>query len=238
LAAQIISAHSKVGSAGELETITYIAAQLRGDQPPPQIEEQLAAHGTAKVRSLAEIYNDAVQYVVPQLERAVDKMPDNFRYCAEISFLFPNARIVHCRRHPGDTFISAIQNEMNEAHGYSYDPVSYAVRYANYSALMHHWKAVLPEGQIVDVDYEQLTADPRRVIGELLGFLGLDFEEACLHPERNMGTVTTFSRLQVRAAINTSSVGRWRNYERYLQPVLDAYTSAQARHNTKLLTPT
>ena len=175
-----------------------------------------------------------MKYLVPQRERAVDKMPDNFRYCAEIAFLFPNARIVHCRRHPGDTFISAFQNEMNEVHSYSYNPVSYAARYASYSALMRHWKAVLPEGQIMDLDYERLTAEPRQVIGELLGFLGLDFEEACLHPESNAGTVKTFSRLQVRAAINTSSVGRWRNYERHLRPVLDAYASVQALDGTRL----
>jgi hypothetical protein len=150
-------------------------------------------------------------------------MPDNFRYCAEIALLFPNARIVHCCRHPGDTFISAFQSEMNDAHSYSYDPASYAARYAGYTALMRHWAAVLPGGQIMHLDYERLTADPRQAIGELLAFLGLDFEEACLHPERNTGTVKTFSRLQVRAAINTSSVGRWRNYARHLKPITDIY---------------
>jgi hypothetical protein len=208
--------------------MTYIAAQLRGDRPVSQIEATLSALGAAKVRSYAEIYNGAVKYLVPQRERAVDKMPDNFRYCAEIAFLFPNARIVHCRRHPGDTFISAFQNEMNEVHSYSYDPVSYATRYASYSVLMRHWKAVLPRRQIMDLDYEQLTAHPREVIGEVLAFLGLDWEESCLHPEQNASTVRTFSRLQVRSAINISSVGRWKNYELHLKPILDAYGVAHA----------
>ena len=49
LAAQIISAHSKVGNAGELETMTYIAAQLRGDRPLSQMEETLSTLGAAKV---------------------------------------------------------------------------------------------------------------------------------------------------------------------------------------------
>jgi hypothetical protein len=45
-------------------------------------------------------------------------------------------------------------------------------------------------------------------------------EEACLHPERNQGAVTTFSRLQVRSGINAASVARWKPYERHLGPIL------------------
>ena len=37
----------------------------------------------------------------------------------------------------------------------------------------------------------------------------------------NAGAVTTFSRLQVRAGINSSSVARWKPYERFLKPILD-----------------
>ena len=36
------------------------------------------------------------------------------------------------------------------------------------------------------------------------------------------GAVTTISRLQVRAEINTASVGRWKPYERQLRPILDS----------------
>ena len=64
--------------------------------------------------------------MVPDKELAVDKMPINFRFIAEAPILFPDARFVDCTRHPADTFISALQTEMNAAHSYSYDPVDYA----------------------------------------------------------------------------------------------------------------
>jgi tetratricopeptide (TPR) repeat protein len=224
LTAQIISSHSDVGNAGELETMTYVAAMMRGAHPLSELEPSLESLGPAEVRRLADLYSENVAFMVPQRPHAVDKMPDNFRYCGEIAILFPQARIVHCRRHPGDTFISAFQNEMNDAHAYSYTPESYAARYRSYMRLMAHWKAALPD-QVMDLDYERLTAEPRAVIGELLDFLGLDWQEACLHPEANAGTIRTFSRLQVRSAINSSSVGRWRNYELQLASMRDLLES-------------
>ena len=227
LTAQILSAHSKVGSVGEPETITYIVKTLRGDGPVAQVENGLVTRGASGVRQLTEVYNDSARYLAPECERLLDKMPDNFRYCAEIAFLFPNAQIVHCRRHPGDTFVSAFQNEMNALHSYSYSPETYASHYASYARLMRHWKSVLP-GRIFDVDYERLTAEPRQVVGDLLAFLNLEWEESCLHPEQNASMVRTPSRLQVRSEINSSSVGRWKNYERHLKPILDAYVTVQA----------
>ncbi len=65
-------------------------------------------------------------------------------------------------------------------------------------------------------------SDPGPAIAALLDYLGLPMEEACLHPERNAGAVTTFSRLQVRSGINAASVARWKPYERHLTPILDS----------------
>ena len=45
-------------------------------------------------------------------------------------------------------------------------------------------------------------------------------EESCLKFNERESTVKTFSRLQVRNPINTGSVGRWRNYEKHLGPIL------------------
>jgi hypothetical protein len=221
LAAQIISAHSRAGSAGELETMTYAAAMLGRGKPLGEIESALGELGEAGIAGIAALYEQVMRFVVPGKERAVDKMPLNFRFIAEASILFPQARFVNCTRHPADTFISGIQTEMNAAHSYSYDPADYAAYHREYRRLMAHWDEVLP-GRVFHLGYEQLVADPQPTIASLLGYLGLDMEEACLHPERNAGAVTTFSRLQVRAGINASSVARWKPYERHLAPILES----------------
>jgi len=221
LAAQIISAHSRAGNAGELETMTYVAAKLSRGKPLAEIGTALAELGGNGVADLAALYESTMRHVVPDKELAVDKMPLNFRFIAEAAILFPDARFVNCMRHPADTFVSALQTEMNAAHSYSYDPADYAAYYREYRCLMAHWDEVLP-GRVFHLSYEALVSQPEPAIAGLLEYLGLTMEEACLHPERNASAVTTFSRLQVRSGINTASVARWKPYERHLGPILES----------------
>jgi hypothetical protein len=220
LAAQIISAHSQAGNAGELETMTYCAAKLGQGRPLPEFAASLEALGEKGTAAIASLYEGTMRYVVPDKGFAVDKMPLNFRFIAEAAILFPKARFVNCTRHPADTFISALQTEMNAAHSYSYDPADYAAYHAEYRRLMAHWDKALP-GRVFHLSYETLVSEPEPAIAALLDYLELPMEEACLHPERNSGAVTTFSRLQVRSGINTGSVARWKPYERHLKPILE-----------------
>lgn len=219
LVSEILAAHDAVGNAGEIETMTYIAARMRGAAPLASLDRSLAEMGSGEVRALAELYRGVTRHLVPDKPRAVDKMPNNFLYVGEAAILFPQARFILCNRHPGDIFISAVQTEMNAAHAYTYDPEDFAAYHRHFRRLMRHWQEVLP-GRILSLDYEALVTRPREVVGELLAFLGLPWQEDCLSPGANASTVRTFSRLQVRAAIHPGSVGRWRNYEAWIAPVL------------------
>lgn len=219
LVSEILAAHDQVGNAGEIETMTYVAAKLRGTRPLAEIGEAMAEQGAGSVRALASLYRDTAAYLTAPKPRAVDKMPNNFLYLPEIAILFPDARFIDCTRHPGDIFISAVQTEMNEAHSYSYEPGDFARYHHHQRRLMHHWQQALP-GRIFSLSYEELVTAPREVVERLLAFLGLPWQEACLSPGANASTVRTFSRLQVKSAIHAGSVGRWKNYERWLKPIL------------------
>lgn len=225
LVSEILAAHDAVGNAGELETITYLAARMRGGLPLARMEESLATLGAEQVRGLARLYQDAARLLVPDKPVSVDKMPNNFLYVAEIATLFPQARFIDCTRHPGDIFISAVQTEMNEAHSYSYDPADFTLYHSHQRRLMRHWHEALP-GRIFDLSYEDLVTAPRDVVARLLAFLGLEWQEACLSPGENRSTVRTFSRLQVRSAIHAGSVGRWKNFAAGLGPILQGVRDA------------
>lgn len=220
LASEILAAHDEVGNAGEIETITYIAAKLRGAHPLGEMERTLAEQGRDRVLALARLYGEVTAHLVAPKPRAVDKMPNNFLYVAEIAMLFPGALFIDCTRHPGDTFISAVQTEMNEAHSYSYEPGDFALYHRHQRRLMQHWRQVLP-GRFFDLCYEELVTAPREVVGRLLSFLGLAWQESCLSPGANASTVRTFSRLQVKSAIHAGSVGRWKHYAEWLGPILE-----------------
>lgn len=54
----------------------------------------------------------------------------------------------------------------------------------------------------------------------MLEHVGLPWDARCLDVQRTSSTVITASKWQVRQAIHTASIGRWRNYEKFLAPLL------------------
>lgn len=218
LVSEILAAHDQAGNAGEIETVTWIAAKMRGPHPLAQLEHALAEQGPENVKALARTYMEVAAHLAAPKPRPVDKMPNNFLYLAEIAILFPDARFIGCTRHPADTFISAIQTEMNAAHAYTHDAQDFALYHHHHRRLMEHWSRALP-GRIFELGYERLVTAPREVVGELLTFLDLPWQDSCLSPGANASTVRTFSRLQVKSAIHAGSVGRWKPYAAWLGPL-------------------
>ena len=85
---------------------------------------------------------------------------------------------------------------------------------------MVHWQRVLPL-PIHDIQYESVVADLEGEARRLLDFCGLDWHPECLEFYHSKRPVFTASNVQVRQPVYTSSVGRWRQYEDQLQPLID-----------------
>jgi hypothetical protein len=86
---------------------------------------------------------------------------------------------------------------------------------------MRHWIETcrLP---IHTVEYDLLVSDPEPHIRALMEFAGPGFSPECLAPNQVERPIRTSSVWQVRQPINAKSVGRWRRYERQMQPFLRA----------------
>jgi hypothetical protein len=83
---------------------------------------------------------------------------------------------------------------------------------------MQHWNAVL-DIRLVNISYEALIADQEGMTRRLLDFLELEWNDACLRFYENRRFVNTSSYNQVRQPIYSRSIGRWKNYDRYLDPL-------------------
>jgi hypothetical protein len=81
---------------------------------------------------------------------------------------------------------------------------------------MDHWRAVVPADRLIEVDYEEATAAPEETARRLIAFAGLEWDGACLEPERNPDIVRTANKWEARQPIYRSSVERWRKYEAWL----------------------
>ena len=149
-------------------------------------------------------------------------MPFNFMHLGLIAALFPRARIIHCRRDPLDTCLSCFFTSFSESLSFASDLRALGTYYLSYRRLMDRWRAILPPEMLLEVDYERLVSHSEEVVREMLEHCGLPWESACLEFHRTERGIRTPSRWQVRQPIYPHSVGRWRNYERHLQPLREA----------------
>ena len=51
---------------------------------------------------------------------------------------------------------------------------------------MEHWRRVLPPDHFTEVQYETLVAEREVETRRLVAFCGLEWDDACLAPERGM----------------------------------------------------
>jgi hypothetical protein len=96
--------------------------------------------------------------------------------------------------------------------------------YLDYRRLMDHWKTVLTV-PMLEIDYESLVTDTEPTISRLVQFCGVAWEPGCAQFHETARGVLTPSRWQVRQPIYRHAVGRWRNYEKHLTPLLDILKS-------------
>ena len=74
---------------------------------------------------------------------------------------------------------------------------------------------------IYDLNYDLLVKNPNEEIKSLISWLGWEWNDTYLFPNLNERAVYTASNIQVRAAINSQSVGGWKNYENWLNPAIN-----------------
>jgi len=87
---------------------------------------------------------------------------------------------------------------------------------------MEHWRQVLPVGAMLEVDYEDVVSDFEAQARSLVRYCELPWDDGCLHFHETERAVFTQSQAQVRRPLYSSSVGRWRLYERHLEPLVVA----------------
>ncbi len=220
---QILSSHPCVDGVGEKSTLSQVAArmvkELSSKERFPQCMNRLTG---MQVSELAEWYCKQVFSNDMSLEcKVCDKTPSNFFYVGLINAIFQNASLVHCRRNALDTILSCYFTYFRSGQEYSYDLSDLANYYAGYQRLTRHWESV-SAAKIYAVQYEKLVVDQEAVTSDLLQDLGLPWHAGCLSFHQTRRTVATASCWQVRQPLYHHSIDRWKNYEKFLDPLVDA----------------
>lgn len=211
---QIIAAHPDAAGAGELDfwnsTVHREKPLLKREAPDAQLSN-----------ALSESYLRILDRHSPQALRVVDKAPLNSDFLGLIHLVFPNARFIYMRRDPIDTCLSCYFQGFASGLAFTLDLADLAHYYREHHRLVAHWRAALPAGRLLEVPYAELIADQEAWSRKVIEFIGLPWDPRCLEFHKTERAVVTASNWQVRQRIYSSSVGRWKNYEKFIGPLLE-----------------
>jgi len=223
LVEQVLASHPAVHGAGETHAFRNC---LRAELPPEpsdyRLPQQLLAALPAVLGRAAERYSRHLDALAPGARRVSNKLPGNMALVGVIHRLFPRARIVHCVREPLDTCLSCFTKLFTTGHPFSYELGELGRFYRLYAELMQAWRERLPPAALFELRYEELVGDLEGQARRLTDYCGLPWDDACLRFHESPRAVRTASLAQVRRPLYASSVGRWRHYERQLEPLMDA----------------
>ena len=230
LTEQIIASHADVHGAGELPDLMAIA-QRDAAGAEAAFPNNIPALDQARLGAWASEYVAGLQRRAPEAKHITDKMPANFLAIGLIHVMLPNAKIIHVSRNPVDTCLSCFMQLFSSGQEQSYELSELGKYYVDYARLMGHWRSVLPAGAFLEVQYENIVADQETQARRMIDYCGLDWNDACIDFHKNERSIHTASMTQVRQPIYKSSVERWRPYEKFLGPLLDALGDLAPQRN-------
>ena len=225
---QILASHSSVKGTYELPNIIALVQRLRGSHElveqsgsTPKYPHMLTEIEDDYFRRFGEQYIEDTRLYRLGANYFIDKNPNNFFNIGLIRLILPNAKIIDARRHPMACCFSGFKQLFGQGQEFSYGLKEIGNYYREYVELMEHWENTLP-GFVLKVEYEDVVDDLEYQVKRMLEFCKLPFEDACLQFHQTKRSVRTPSSEQVRQPIYRSGLDYWRNYEPWLDPLVEA----------------
>ena len=227
LCEQILSSHSKVTGAGELDFLTE-ATDTRLIQPTKEQIKHFEKFLKSK-NSLKLVRNKYLERLAQRDKNdslyICDKMPHNFLFIGLIKLILPEAKIIYCKRDPMDNCFSLYSHKfIDVSHQYSYNQKMLVEYYKLHQDIMEFWLKNYTDDIFV-LDNEELVNNQEVLSKKLIDFCDLSWEKQCLEFHKNKRQVRTASIEQVRKPINNKSIGAWKKYESYLSEMLSELRS-------------
>jgi tetratricopeptide (TPR) repeat protein len=224
LVEQIIASHPLAYGAGELTETYRMAKELCEPTTlqPDRMDVVRQLKRPTLDRSARKILKEMERAAGKDALRITDKLPNNYEHVGMIGLIFPKAKIIHCKRNALDNCVSCFLLDFvgDTNHGYSYNLEHMAHHYKLYQRYMEHWAAVSLI-EILEVDYEELVANPVDGAKRIIEYVGLEWDDQCAKSHETKRAVSTLSSDQVRKPMYTSSVSRWKNYEKHIGVLIE-----------------
>ena len=152
-----------------------------------------------------------------------DKSLENFFYIDIIKEIFPQAKVINCRRNALSSIMSTLKNNLlflewthNLEHIFKY--------YDVYYQMIKNFEKTLPNF-IYDLQYEKFVSDPENEAKKLMKFCGLPWDIKCLEFYKRRDLISkTASNFQIRKAIYKDSINKYLPYKHFLSKYGNKYS--------------
>ena len=151
-----------------------------------------------------------------------DKSLENLFYMRFIKEIFPNAKVVYCKRNAFSSIMSIIKNNLTK--------VSWAHSLENiftyFDIFLNEIESLKKDfpNFIYEVEYEKFVKDPEIESKKLLEYCNLPWNKRCLEFYKRKELVSrTASKVQIRKAIYQNSIDKYSPYKEFLKNYANKY---------------
>lgn len=197
LVEQILASHPDVEGANEIKDLPLVLdaeSKRRGSAFP----QWVGAATAEDWRRLGDEYLVRTRRWYERKPRFTDKNLVSWERVGAALAMLPAARVVICLRDPLETCLACYRQWFSNRAEFSYDLDEMVDYLAGFHRLRRFWKKRYPL-RVFNFSYESLQAGPEAAIRQLLDFLGLPFNSACMDFNKTERTViSAASAAQVR----------------------------------------
>ena len=144
-----------------------------------------------------------------------DKSLNNFFYLNLIKEIFPDAKVINCRRNILSSILSIFQNNLTDL-AWAHDLENIFKYFNNYFNITEIYKKE-NSYNIYDLEFEKLINEPEIESKKLMEFCGLSWNKKCLEFYKRKDLISkTASNIQIRKAIYKHEANRYLPYKGFL----------------------
>lgn len=231
LVEQIVGSHRKTLNVGEIRHIEVLASSLpKKIQSQEKMPDCLLELDANKLNALAADHlGDLARINKGNFSRVINKSLENYWHVGLLHQMYPKAKFIFVHRDPMDIGLSVFSNSFNTRkfpYAYTNKLCDIGFVYRHIKKLMDHWVKSFSDS-ILEVEYEKILKTPEATARQLISHLDLEWDENCLEFHKKKNLVLTLSYAQVNQPMYTSSMGRWKPYERHLAELQESLKEGQ-----------
>ena len=215
LVEQIISSHKNVYGGGEIYILGQVFYEKFKNNNQLNENNEISINFFNELTEIQKKYIERISIIDDSQKVFTDKAPLNFRWIGFILSLFPNSKIIHCKRSKIDNCWSIYKNNFAGRLNFSYNLEDLGFFHNLYEELMSFWNNKYRD-KIYNLSYEDLINNPDAQIKLLIKFCDLDWDPNCLEFHKNTKTIKTVSFAQARKPIYKSAINSSSKYLQYL----------------------